>query len=114
MLGDNDAAIEWHQKSLEGNPGLNWTCACLAMAYAHNGQEANARCESDLKSFHSCPSVFHGARSGTSIGTVRFGSAMAWKSLVSRLTQADGYLAVKGVRLRHPAAVLAAALRAMR
>jgi hypothetical protein len=36
---------------------------------------------------------------------------MAWESLVSRLTQADGYLAVKGVRLRRPAAALTAALR---
>ncbi len=43
MLGDNDAAIDWLQKSLEGNPGLNWTYACLAMAYALKGQDANAR-----------------------------------------------------------------------
>jgi adenylate cyclase len=43
MLGDNDAAIEWLQKSLEVNPGLNYTYPYLAMAYALKGQDANAR-----------------------------------------------------------------------
>ena len=43
MLGDNDAAIEWLQKSLEGNPGLDYTIAFLAMAYATKGDDSKAR-----------------------------------------------------------------------
>ncbi len=43
MLGDNDAAIEWLQKSLEINPGLVFTNAYLAMAYAVKGENAQAR-----------------------------------------------------------------------
>ncbi len=43
MLGDNDAAIEWFQKSLEINPGLSFLYANLAMAYALKGEDAKAR-----------------------------------------------------------------------
>jgi adenylate cyclase len=43
MLGDNDAAIEWLQKSLEINPGLVYAYANLAMAYALKGENAQAR-----------------------------------------------------------------------
>jgi len=43
MLGDNDAAIEWLQKSLETNPGWGKAYAYLAMAYALKGEDALAR-----------------------------------------------------------------------
>jgi len=43
MLADNDAAIEWLQKSLEVNPGFGYTYAYLAMAYALRGEDAKAR-----------------------------------------------------------------------
>jgi tetratricopeptide (TPR) repeat protein len=43
MLGDNDAAIEWLQKSLETNPGFDYTYAFLAMAYALKGEDSKAR-----------------------------------------------------------------------
>ena len=42
-LGDNDAAIESLQKSLEINPGWGYTYAYLAMAYALKGDDAKAR-----------------------------------------------------------------------
>jgi adenylate cyclase len=42
MLGDNDAAIEWFHKTLETNPGLSFTYAYLAMAYALKGDDAKA------------------------------------------------------------------------
>jgi adenylate cyclase len=45
MLGDNDAAIQWLQKSLEVNPTLSKTHAYLAMAYAFKGEDALARAE---------------------------------------------------------------------
>jgi TolB-like protein/class 3 adenylate cyclase len=43
MLGDNDAAIEWYQKSLAVNPTFPTTYAFLAMAYALKGDDAKAR-----------------------------------------------------------------------
>ncbi|HEV2976238.1 MAG TPA: tetratricopeptide repeat protein [Casimicrobiaceae bacterium] len=43
MLGDNAAAIDWLQKSLERSALLLSTNAFLAMAYALKGDEANAR-----------------------------------------------------------------------
>jgi adenylate cyclase len=43
MLGDNDAAIEWLQKSLATDPGLHYTIASLAMAYALKGEDSKAR-----------------------------------------------------------------------
>jgi len=44
MLGDNDAAIAFHQKALEINPTFDPAAhALLAMAYALNGEDAKAR-----------------------------------------------------------------------
>jgi predicted Zn-dependent protease len=43
MLDDNDAAIEWLQKSSEKNPAFDQTYAFLAMAYAAKGEDAQAR-----------------------------------------------------------------------
>jgi len=43
MLGDDDAAIEWYLKSLEGNPARTSAHALLAMAYALKGDDAKAR-----------------------------------------------------------------------
>src|SRR5208282_1259777 len=43
MLGDNDAAIEWLQKSSEKNPAYPVTYAYLVMAYALKGEDAKAR-----------------------------------------------------------------------
>ena len=43
MLGDNDAAIEWFLKASEKNPASAWNFAYLAMAYALQGEDANAR-----------------------------------------------------------------------
>jgi adenylate cyclase len=42
MLGENDAAIDWCQKSLERNPAYPTKHACLALAYAAKGDEARA------------------------------------------------------------------------
>ena len=47
MLGDNDAAVDWLQKSLEKNSGHPVTYAYLAMAYALKGDEANAHAEAE-------------------------------------------------------------------
>jgi TolB-like protein len=43
MLGDNDAAIEWLQRSLEINPAYVNSYEALAMAYALKGDDAKAR-----------------------------------------------------------------------
>ena len=45
MLGDNDAAIEWLQRSLDKNPqeGGGYADLYLAMAYALKGDDAKAR-----------------------------------------------------------------------
>ena len=42
MLANNDAAIEWLQKSLEVNREIGFTYAYLAMAYALKGENAKA------------------------------------------------------------------------
>jgi adenylate cyclase len=43
MLGDNVAAVEWLERSLESNAMFPPTYAYLAMAYAFKGDEAKAR-----------------------------------------------------------------------
>ena len=43
MLDDNDAAIEWLQKSTEKAPAFAQPYAFLAMAYAAKGEDAKAR-----------------------------------------------------------------------
>jgi adenylate cyclase len=42
MLGENDAAIDWCQRSLERNPAYPTKHACLALAYAAKGDDAKA------------------------------------------------------------------------
>jgi len=42
-LGDNDASIEWHLKTLEVNPAHSTAYAYLAMAYMLKGDDAKAR-----------------------------------------------------------------------
>ncbi len=39
MLGDNDAAIKWLQKSVDEDPGEPSSYACLAIVYAHIGDQ---------------------------------------------------------------------------
>jgi adenylate cyclase len=43
MLGDDDAAIAWLQKSLDANPALTASHAFIAMAYARKGDRARAQ-----------------------------------------------------------------------
>jgi len=42
MRGDNDAAIEWLRKYLEGNPTFGYAYAYLAIAYALKGETTRA------------------------------------------------------------------------